>query len=295
MSELSKLYRSLDNCVLAHGSQTLEIQFWEVGNLRYFGRELGTFFESHSRSYGTLETNCDGRYVLYEAVDLSYDRGDEYIADDLTEFARDAGRCLPKKRIKWLGIDEDCSPSLCWWAWVLEQVKNQTLPRLVQTINHNAGTYSVRNTCKYTVLKQPFLASKLAIESIGFDTLICEHAEEQRCKNISQGMKYSNPQERKQAAWDLLSADPTLTVRQLADLLGCSMGTVAKLPAWKAKMEREKEYRKKPRLVQGGDMLGMQGQSTGSQLEKLIQSQKMDYEASPLDDLGKSPRAYPND
>jgi len=75
------------------------------------------------------------------------------------------------------------------------------------------------------------------------------------------------------------------TARKLAKAIGCSIATVAKLPAWRAYqegLERQGRKRNIPKAVSLTDkVLATEGRED-AELERLIQDQRADLEPSPL-------------
>jgi hypothetical protein len=79
--------------------------------------------------------------------------------------------------------------------------------------------------------------------------------------------------------------DP-VSVRELAKVIGCSEGTVVKLPAWRALMER-RQKRATPKALRAVQLSDKVLAATGEQdeeLQRLIAEQEADREPSPLSD-----------
>ena len=86
-------------------------------------------------------------------------------------------------------------------------------------------------------------------------------------------------------ARDYLKDNPEATAREVAEGIGCSLGMVPKLPAWKAVYEqRVKGRQPKPRTVSLTTKLQRATGVEDESLKKLIAEQEADFEASPLEE-----------
>jgi hypothetical protein len=79
--------------------------------------------------------------------------------------------------------------------------------------------------------------------------------------------------------------DP-VSSRELAKAIGCALGTVPKLPIWKALMEqrRKRQKGKAPKAVALSEKVLASAGQDDKELQRLIREQKADSEPSPLDD-----------
>mgnify|MGYP006899696074 CR=1 FL=1 len=88
-------------------------------------------------------------------------------------------------------------------------------------------------------------------------------------------------------AWKLLNDQPDLTIRELAELIGCSVGLIAKTAAWKQTAAERKRANgpAKPTAVNLSDGLQKVTASDAEPdpLEKLIAEQEKDFEPSPFE------------
>jgi len=84
------------------------------------------------------------------------------------------------------------------------------------------------------------------------------------------------------------------TARQLAEGIGCALGLVSKLAAWKAvQEEREKGRKPKPKAIRLTErMLNATGRNQQATLTALVAEQQADQEASPLDDDPRRAKVY---
>jgi hypothetical protein len=81
------------------------------------------------------------------------------------------------------------------------------------------------------------------------------------------------------------TAEP-VTVRELAEAVGCSEGKATMLPAWRALMEKRNERAKpkKPRAISlTNSVLATEGHEDEA-LKRLVEEHEADWEPSPLDE-----------
>jgi hypothetical protein len=83
-----------------------------------------------------------------------------------------------------------------------------------------------------------------------------------------------------------LREHPDAKARELKEGIGCSLGLVSGLPAWKAVREQRAKGRKprKAGVVSLTPKMGNVAGTKDNQLEKLVAEQQADSELSPLED-----------
>lgn len=87
-------------------------------------------------------------------------------------------------------------------------------------------------------------------------------------------------------ARECLLKKPNATARELASDVGCSVGLVPELPAWRAVVEQRNKGRKPrpPKAVNLSDAVVANEPQEDAELQRLIGEQEADAEPSPLDD-----------
>jgi len=190
---------------------------------------------------------------------------------------REAGSILPKATTDLFGIPLDVTPELRWLGLVVAVLRNHGLGYVKRSDGDNPSTGPY---CHDTV-DQPFLACAKAIEMAG---LLKEQGAKKRPR-ISR--KEANLKGRK-----IIERKKSISARDLADEIGCSLGMISKLGCWQAIQEERKKRHKPapPKAVNFSDKLEAMIGEDDPELRELIDDQAQDDEGSPLGVRAKSAR-----
>lgn len=237
---------------------------------RFFATHLGHDDYDYVELTGFKHQAISGEVEIHS---LMLKAENEQHVQEILECSRYAAEHLPQNEFNVYGVPANLKPETCWLFCLFHYMKKHKQRWVVILEKDREG-----NEPSQWFLRKPGLAS---IEYL---------------KYLLKGVPKSKavPQtaivERNKKAWNLLRKNPDIGITELAQCLGCSVGTACKTTAWKDARSK-KEKTSKPKVVNLSDKMLQVTGNEGKELKAAIRDHWQYRESSPLDPNGRSAKA----